>query len=175
MSDDLLKNIRTKIKPAVQNREASLNSAILDNSQSINTEIHKSENQDNLNSVSLDTSTSGILENEIPENLGSENYGDVESGAKAQALEQVSTKQAEQELEVKQSTLRLEAGVSERLQALCREKGICREVLIEAMFEYCEINSKALSKILESAKKKNENRQKIANRRRAKSMIQKFG
>lgn len=79
------------------------------------------------------------------------------------------------ELETKQSTLRLEAGVSDRLQTLCRENGICREVLIEALFEYAETNPKALNKVLIQAKEKNEYRQQIANRRRAKSMMEKFG
>ncbi|MBD2078440.1 CopG family transcriptional regulator [Leptolyngbya sp. FACHB-17] len=78
-------------------------------------------------------------------------------------------------LETKQTTLRLEVEVSDRLQALCRENGICREVLIEAMFEYCEGNPDALRNVLGGAKKKNEYRQSIANQKRAKSMMERFG
>src|SRR6478672_1995731 len=52
----------------------------------------------------------------------------------------------EQILQTRQTTLRLEQGVSDRLQKLCRENGICREVLLEAMFEYSEVNPDALQK-----------------------------
>ncbi|MBD2415314.1 hypothetical protein H6H01_32305 [Nostoc calcicola FACHB-3891] len=77
-------------------------------------------------------------------------------------------------LQTKQSTLRLEQGVSSRLQEVCRENGICREVLIEAMFEYCEANPEFLSAVLSEAITKNDYRQQVANMRRAKSMMQKF-
>lgn len=81
----------------------------------------------------------------------------------------------EQPLQTKQSTLRLEIGVSDRLQNLCRENAICREVLIEAMFEYCEESSEVLQTVLTKAKGKNEHRQQLANQKRAKSMMQRFG
>jgi len=85
------------------------------------------------------------------------------------------SQEIEQPLQTKQSTLRLEVGVSDRLQDLCRENGICREVLIEAMFEYCEGNSDTLQAVLGEAKGKNDHRQQIANQKRAKSMMQRFG
>ncbi|MCC5661769.1 hypothetical protein LC608_33460 [Nostoc sp. XA010] len=78
-------------------------------------------------------------------------------------------------LQTKQSTLRLEQGVSDRLQKVCRNNSICREVLIEAMFEYCEANPEFLSTVLNEAITKNDYRQQVANMRRAKSMMQKFG
>lgn len=78
-------------------------------------------------------------------------------------------------LETKQTTLRLEVGVSDRLQDLGRNNGVCREVLVEAMLEYCEANPEALQIVLGEAKKKNEHRQAIANQKRAKSMMQRFG
>lgn len=81
----------------------------------------------------------------------------------------------EQPLQTKQSTLRLEVGASNRLQNLCRENAICREVLIEAMFEYCEESSEVLQAVLSKAKGKNEHRQQLANQKRAKSMMQRFG
>ena len=86
-----------------------------------------------------------------------------------------SSQEIEQSLQTKQSTLRLEVGVSDRLQDLCRENGICREVLIEAMFGYCEANTEALQAVLAEAKVKNDHRQQIANQKRAKSMMQRFG
>lgn len=78
-------------------------------------------------------------------------------------------------LQTKQSTLRLEVGVSDRLQAVCRENGICREVLIEAMFEFCEQHPEALRSVVMEASRKHEQRQQIANQKRAKSMMERFG
>lgn len=78
-------------------------------------------------------------------------------------------------LRTKQSTLRLEQGVSDRLQAVARREGLCREVLIEAMFEYCEAHPEAIQAVLEVSKTKNEHRQQIANLKRAKSMMERFG
>lgn len=109
-----------------------------------------------LASGSPDTSTSRNQEHQIPEN--DENQATI----------------SKQPLQTKQSTLRLEQGVSSRLQEVCRENGICREVLIEAMFEYCEANPEFLSAVLSEAITKNEYRQQVANMRRAKSMMQKF-
>ncbi|KAB8318230.1 hypothetical protein SD81_017275 [Tolypothrix campylonemoides VB511288] len=109
-----------------------------------------------LTSASQDTSISRNQETQIPEMP--ENQGTV----------------SKQPLQTKQSTLRLEQGVSSRLQQVCRENGICREVLIEAMFEYCEANPEFLSVVLSEAITKNDYRQQVANVRRAKSMMQKF-
>lgn len=81
----------------------------------------------------------------------------------------------EQPLQTRQTTLRLEQGVSDRLQKLCRQYGICREVLLEAMFEYAEAHPDNLQKILFEARNKNEQRQQTANRKRAKSMMERFG
>ena len=109
-----------------------------------------------LSSESPDTSISRNQEAQIPKN--DENQDTISF----------------QPLQTKQSTLRLEQGVSSRLQEVCRENGICREVLIEAMFEYCEANPEFLSAVLSEAITKNEYRQQVANMRRAKSMMQKF-
>jgi len=109
-----------------------------------------------LSSGSPDTSISRNQEPQIPETP--ENQATI----------------SKQPLQTKQSTLRLEQGVSSRLQEVCRENGICREVLIEAMFEYCETNPEFLSAVLSEAITKNEYRQQVANMRRAKSMMQKF-
>jgi phage I-like protein len=65
--------------------------------------------------------------------------------------------------------------MSDRLQDLCRENGICREVLIEAMFEYTQANLDALQQVLSEARTKNEQRQQMANLKRAKSMMERFG
>ncbi|HEY9628856.1 MAG TPA: hypothetical protein V6C84_16265 [Coleofasciculaceae cyanobacterium] len=89
---------------------------------------------------------------------------------------QISTLQeSHQVLQTKQTTMRLEQGLIDRLQDLCRDNSISREVLIEAMFEYCEAHSEALAAVLLEAKEKNEQRQQVANLKRAKSMMQRFG
>lgn len=82
---------------------------------------------------------------------------------------------SESTLNTKQTTFRLESELSERLQETCRGSGICREALIEAMFEYCEKDPKALRKVLKEALKKNDYRLQVANARRAQSMMQRFG
>ncbi len=114
-----------------------------------------------LTATTPDTSMSGMLQSQM-----------CESGEK---LENPKAEVVKQDLETKQSTLRLEAKLNNRFQALCREQGICREVLIEAMFEYCETNHEVLNAVLIEARKKNDYRQEIANGRRAKSMMEKFG
>ena len=63
----------------------------------------------------------------------------------------------------------------ERLAKLCTRHGLSREVLLEALFEYYETDDDALSFIIEQAKVKADLRQAIANRKRAKTMMDKFG
>lgn len=92
-----------------------------------------------------------------------------------EAVKELSIQEVPKPLETKQTTLRFEKGMSDRLQELCRENDICREVLIEAMFEYCEGNEEALQAVLAEAKVKNDHRQQIANQKRAKSMMDRFG
>lgn len=80
------------------------------------------------------------------------------------------------ELVTKQSTLRLEAQLIDRLSAVCRDNGISREVFIEALFKhYEEADPETRQAILIEAKRRGEQRQQVANFRRAQSMMQKFG
>lgn len=102
-----------------------------------------------LNSASVDISTSGYLDAHKP------------------------PKQPEL-LKTKQSTLRLEAELSERLSEVCKANGISREVLIEALFQHYETDQEAWQAILAEAKRRSEYRMQIANMRRAKSMVQRF-
>jgi len=100
------------------------------------------------------------------------------SSAKRQAPESAASPQMEEALlplKTKQTTLRMEKELSERLQTLCRGNGLSREVLIEAMFEYCECHSESLEAVLVAAQDKYEYRQKVANQKRARSMIERFG
>ncbi|AFZ15714.1 hypothetical protein Cri9333_4959 (plasmid) [Crinalium epipsammum PCC 9333] len=123
MSDDALERLKTRKRPSVQSRDASLISS------------------------SVDISTSRYQETVIPGN---------------------------REIQTKQTTLRLEAGISDRLMAVTRKNGISREVLIEAVFEHYEADPQAWGEILAEAKKRAEQRTKLANIKRAKSMMQRF-
>ena len=71
----------------------------------------------------------------------------------------------------KQTTLRLESKVMERLSKLCAKENLSREVLIEALFEYYEQNRSAKKAILTQAKQKASQRQALANQKRAKTML----
>ena len=79
------------------------------------------------------------------------------------------------EIETKQSTIRLEKQLSQKLFQQCRQEEISREVFIEALFIYYENHKTVQSKVLQEARKRDEQRQEIANYRRAKSMIERFG
>jgi hypothetical protein len=74
----------------------------------------------------------------------------------------------------KQSTLRLEAGLSDRLSEVCKANGISREVLIEALFAHYEADSPGWQAILTAAKQRASYRMRVANMRRAKSMVQRL-
>jgi hypothetical protein len=86
---------------------------------------------------------------------------------------QISGKQPEQLL-TKQSTLRLEASLSQHLSEVCQDNGLSREVLIEALFEHYSNDSEAWQAILAEAKRRGERRMQMANLKRAKSMMQRF-
>ena len=131
MSDDALERLKTRKRPSVQSRDASLTSGSIDNSIP----------------SSVDISTSRYQKTVVPGNL---------------------------EIPTKQTTLRLEAGISDRLMAVTRKNGISREVLIEAVFEHYEADPQAWGEILAEAKKRAEQRTKLANIKRAKSMMQRF-
>ena len=149
--NDALDRLRKRQRPTVPNRDVSLNPAT--NSASPDIEISRH-----------------------PESL--EPVDRPPSSAKQQAPESAASPQVAEALpalKTKQTTLRMEKGLSERLQALCRGNGLSREVLIEAMFEYCECHPESLEAVLAAAQEKYEYRQKVANQKRARSMLERFG
>jgi hypothetical protein len=79
------------------------------------------------------------------------------------------------DLKTKQSTVRLEQQLSQRLSELCLHEEVSREVFLEALFVYFENHKSMQPKVLQEARKRDRQRQKIANYRRAKSMIERFG
>lgn len=101
-------------------------------------------------------------------------YPDIEK-SEYQEVQISKSPDIQESLQTRQTTLRLEQKMSDRLQGFCKSNGICREVLIEAMFEYSESNPEVLQKVLSEARNKNEQRQQSANLKRAKSMMERFG
>jgi len=80
-----------------------------------------------------------------------------------------------QDLKTKASTLRLEETIATELTQLCKEKGISREVVVEAMFLYCQNYPSVLEAVLKEAHCRHEQRQEISNRKRAQTMMKRFG
>ena len=78
------------------------------------------------------------------------------------------------EPKTKQSTIRLEKDLSQRITQKCQQEQISREVFLEALFVQFEKNKALQSKVLKEARQRDEQRRKIANYRRAKSMIEKI-
>lgn len=145
MSQDALERLRNKAKPIVENRDTSLFSSLEQNT-SINSDTFNSSNQD------LKIST-------LPD---------------ASVADNNESNKTIFDLETKQSTIRLERKLSQRLSQKCLEEEISREVFLEALFIQFEKNQSLQLKVLKEARNRDEQRRKIANYRRAKSMIEKF-
>jgi hypothetical protein len=77
-------------------------------------------------------------------------------------------------LKTKQTTLRLEITMSERLSAVCGDNNISREVFLEALFQHYETDREAWEAIATEAKKRADRRMQFANLKRAQSMMQRF-
>jgi predicted DNA-binding protein len=154
MTSDALERLKKRQRPSVPERDISLTAPRCESSLDTSTSRYlDSKNQDIsesriLEAKSLDTLESGNLEIKSPESL---------------------------DIKTKQTTMRLDAGVSDRLQSLCQRYGISREVLVEAMFLHCEQENSVLEAVLSTAQQRNEQRLSAANRKRAQTMIEKFG
>ncbi len=147
MSQDALERLRDKAKPTVKNRDLS--------PFPTNTEV---------SSIDPDISPSSSQDLEIS------TVSNTQVSSSDDELNLSSMK-----LETKQSTIRLEKGLSQRLSQKCLESQISREVFLEALFVQFEKNQSLQSRVLKEARQRDEQRRKIANYRRAKSMIEKFG
>lgn len=154
MSNDALERLKQRQRPTVPIRDASLVSGSADTSISTN----------------ADTSISKTLE--VQQFQSSQA---VEDTSTSRYLEVKQPQASVEPIQTKQSTLRLEAQLSDRLSTVCRENGISREVLLEALFQYYESEPEAWKTILGEAKRRGEQRQQLANFKRAQSMIQRFG
>jgi hypothetical protein len=118
-----------------------------------------------LSSPSQDISTSRYQETQTSGNQGAEISRNQDAEISGKPPEQLLTKQ---------STLRLEASLSQRLSEVCQDNGLSREVLIEALFEHYSNDPEAWQAILAEAKRRGERRMQMANLKRAKSMMQRF-
>lgn len=183
MSQDALERLRNRAKPTVENRDLSSipltnNSQDTEHNESsskdrISVDISKSRYQDSNLSIITDINTQTSSETLLQANDDSSepfiNNSDSNNSKKDKILSNPT------EFKTKQSTIRLEKKLSQRLIQKCQEEEITREVFLEALFVYFETHKSAQSKVLQEARKRDEQRQKIANHRRAKSMIERFG
>ncbi|BAY67177.1 hypothetical protein NIES22_73400 (plasmid) [Calothrix brevissima NIES-22] len=187
MSDDALERLKKRQRPSVPTRDASLTnsnqdistSRYQDTEVSNNQEISDSNTQDTPTSSSQDISTSGYQDTEVSSNQGipDSNTQDTPTSSSqdiSTSRYQDAKVSTHSELKTKQSTIRLEAELSERLSKVCKANGISREVLIEALFEHYEADPQAWQDILALAKAKGEQRMQVANMKRAQSMMQRF-
>ena len=101
---------------------------------------------------------------EIPSNLNAETNSNLDTETSRY-----------QELKTKASTLRLEETIATELTRVGKEEGISREVVVEAMFLYCQNHPSVLEAVLEEAHRRHEQRQEISNRKRAQTMMKRFG
>lgn len=165
MNQDALERLRNKVKPTVENRDSSTiptpsnnqETFDVDGSLTINRDIgiSKSSNQDFQISTLIDVDQS---------------EHNLTAIADSNRLMKSSM-----DLKTKQSTVRLEQQLSQRLSELCLQQQVSREVFLEALFVYFENHKSIQSKVLHEARKRDQQRQTIANYRRAKSMIERFG
>lgn len=79
------------------------------------------------------------------------------------------------EIQTKQTTMRLEQSISDLLQQICREHNVSREVLIEALLKEFDGNKQIQRSVLTEAQSRHDQRMQLANRKRAQTMIEKFG
>jgi hypothetical protein len=105
----------------------------------------------------------------IPQSL------DISISRNLQSIQPNQVKPVDDEIETKQTTMRLEKGISDRLQDLCRVHNVSREVLVEALLIHFEGNPQVQETILNEAQTRNEHRLQAANRKRAQTMMQRFG
>lgn len=155
MSNDALERLKQRQRPTVPMRDASL----------------ASDNTDISISTNIDTSIPKTLETQL-----SQPVQDIKDTSTSRYLEvEKLSQEVIEQIKTKQSTLRLEAQLSDRLSTVCRENGISREVLLEALFQYYESEPEAWKTILGEAKRRAEQRQQLANFKRAQSMMQRFG
>jgi hypothetical protein len=182
MSNDALERLKKRQRPNVPSRDASLSSPSQDISTSRYQDTEISGDQDTEISGDQDTEISGDQDTEVSGDQDTEVSGDQDTEISRDQDTEISRDQdteisgkPPEQLLTKQSTLRLEASLSQRLSEVCQDNGLSREVLIEALFEHYSNDPEAWQAILAEAKRRGERRMQMANLKRAKSMMQRFG
>ena len=163
MNQDALERLRNRAKPTVQSRDLSTIPSVSKNEETSNREASVTFN------TVKDISDSSNQDSEIS------TIADVEAVSQPSKLASNELSSSSMDIKTKQSTIRLEQKLSQRLSQQCQEEEISREVFLEALFVYFENHKSIQSKVLQEARKRDRQRQKIANYRRAKSMIERFG
>ena len=157
---DALERIKNRQRPEVPKRDPGMTST-----GTINPDVEAAKYPDiQISTLSVTESPSQAVSPLIPSNLDIKNsgYPDI----------QISTLPDEISFPVKQTTLRLEKGLSDDLQALCQREQICREVLIEAMFLKISNTPELREIVIAQARERQRKRTAVANRKRAVSMMQ---
>jgi hypothetical protein len=113
------------------------------------------------------------LDISIPESLDNSMSRNSDTSV-SESLDKEVSKSQPKNLATKQTTIRLETKLLERVTKVCAKENLSREVLFEALFEHYEQDSEAWESILSQAKEKAGHRLAIANRKRAKTMMQRF-
>lgn len=157
MSNDSLERLRNRNRASVPPRTESL-----ETSSDQKSELSSNQNP-HITNQEQDSSVSSISDVE-PSNI--------------QAIEANASQDTKisryQELKTKASTLRLEESIASELTLFCKREGISREVLVEAMFLYCQKDPSVWESVLKEAHARHEQRQYISNRKRAQSMMERF-
>lgn len=164
---DALDRLKQRNRPKVAPRDATLTSVSPDIQTPANSDIQTSGHTDlkgDQEWPEVLKSKAAAVEAPEPQDLSESRHIDIKT-----------SKPQDVELQTKRSTFRLEADLIDRLHNFCRGQGISREVFIEAMYEYIEDHPEAMNEVVVAAGAKNEYRQQLANRKRAESMMNKFG
>jgi len=153
--NDALERLKNRQRPVVPPRDFSLEVEQADVSASVNQNIQTSSSVDTLTSQGRDIQNNDVI-------------------AEMLTVQESQEIKIPKTLTTKQTTIRLEAKLLERVTKVCAKENLSREVLFEALFEHYEQDSEAWAEILSQAKQKAEVRLAIANRKRAKTMMQRF-
>jgi hypothetical protein len=174
---DALDRLKQRQRPKVAPRDASLTSRPQDIQLSRHQDIQISRHID-ADEVEAKADMAGLpalVESRHTDVQMSESLGRGRSAERSRHIDIQTSRPLDDEPPTKRSTFRLDADLIERLHNFCRHQGLSREVLIEAMYEYMEANPDALAQVVENASQKHDQRQQLANRKRAEAMMSKFG
>ena len=165
---DALERIKNRQRPEVPKRDpamATIPSQAVALAESSNPNTEQARHPDiQISTLSNQTSTFQAVDSLIS--------GSTEVEVSEHPDIQISTLSEEISFVVKQTTLRLEKGLSDDLQALCQREQICREVLIEAMFLGLLSVPELREGIIIQARERQRKRTAVANHKRVLSMVQ---